>query len=133
MQVDGQCHCGGISYLAEIDPQRVAICHCTDCQIFSSSAYRLSVRTGRDKVRITGTPKTYAKTAESGAVRLQHFCGDCGTPMFTSGTDVDVGDRGIRWGTIRQRNQLPPARQIWCSSAEPWVSDLTKLPGTEAG
>jgi hypothetical protein len=112
MDIDGKCHCGGISYVAEIDPQQIGLCHCTDCQTFSSSSYRLSVRAARDNIRITGVPKTYAKTADSGAVRLQHFCPDCGTPVFTSGPDAAVGDYVIRWGSIRQRNQLGPARQI---------------------
>ncbi|MDB5567423.1 MAG: aldehyde-activating protein [Tardiphaga sp.] len=133
MEIDGQCHCGRISYVAEIDPQRVSICHCRDCQTFSSSAYRLSVRTGRENIRITGTPKVYAKTADSGAIRLQHFCPECGTPMFTSGPDADVGDRVIRWGSIRQRAELAPMRQIWCGSAAPWIDDLEKLPGSKAG
>src|SRR5205823_6339106 len=28
------------------------------------------------------------------------------------------------WGSIRQRDQLKPARQIWCRSAAPWINDL---------
>ncbi len=32
MRIDGQCHCGHIAYEAEIDPDRVSICHCRDCQ-----------------------------------------------------------------------------------------------------
>lgn len=40
MQIDGRCHCGFISYEAEIDPEKVMICHCTDCQTLSGSAFR---------------------------------------------------------------------------------------------
>jgi len=36
MRIDGQCHCGLISYEAEIDPEKVMICHCTDCQTLTS-------------------------------------------------------------------------------------------------
>ncbi len=32
MKVDGACFCGHITYQAEVDEARVAICHCTDCQ-----------------------------------------------------------------------------------------------------
>jgi hypothetical protein len=39
MKIDGACHCGSITYAAEIDPQTVAICHCTDCQTLSGSAF----------------------------------------------------------------------------------------------
>jgi hypothetical protein len=32
MKIDGRCHCGYIAYEAEIDPENVLVCHCTDCQ-----------------------------------------------------------------------------------------------------
>ena len=37
MKIDGRCHCGCITYEAEIDPDKVMICHCTDCQTLSGS------------------------------------------------------------------------------------------------
>ena len=43
MKIDGACHCGRISYEAEIDPADVTICHCTDCQTLSGSAFRTVV------------------------------------------------------------------------------------------
>ena len=129
MEIDGSCHCGRISYVAKVDPSRVSICHCRDCQTFSSSAYRVSVLTARENVRITGKPKVYAKTADSGAIRLQHFCGECGTPIFNSGPDEQVGDYVIRWGSIRQRDKLRPVRQIWCQSAAVWIDAVPLLPG----
>ncbi|WP_441338791.1 GFA family protein [Mesorhizobium sp.] len=30
MKVDGSCHCGTIRFEADIDPERVRICHCTE-------------------------------------------------------------------------------------------------------
>ena len=32
MKVTGSCHCGQITYEAEVDPETVRVCHCTDCQ-----------------------------------------------------------------------------------------------------
>ena len=32
MHIEGGCHCGYITYEAEVDPDAVRICHCTDCQ-----------------------------------------------------------------------------------------------------
>jgi len=45
MRIDGRCHCGYITYEAEIDPEKVMICHCTDCQTLSGSAFRTVVLT----------------------------------------------------------------------------------------
>jgi hypothetical protein len=132
MRIDGQCHCGRIAFEAEIDPGRVSICHCTDCQVLTGSAYRVTVLCDAGKVRLTrGAPKIYAKTADNGRTRFQHFCENCGSPLFTSGQD-GPDDWGIRWGSIRQRRDLKPARQLWCRSAAPWINELGSLPGRPA-
>ncbi len=44
MKIDGSCHCGHISYQAEIDPDKVVVCHCTDCQTMSGAAFRNGYR-----------------------------------------------------------------------------------------
>jgi hypothetical protein len=56
MKIDGQCHCGLVSYEAEIDPELVSICHCTDCQTLTGSPYRVTVICSAGQVRITGQP-----------------------------------------------------------------------------
>jgi hypothetical protein len=130
MKIDGQCHCGFVTYEAEIDPEAVSICHCTDCQRLTGSPYRVTARAPRDAVRLTGNPpKIYTKIAESGRARLLSFCPECGTPLFSTGTG-DAGETwGIRWGSINQRAHLKPAREIWCSSAADWFGETAALPG----
>jgi hypothetical protein len=129
MHIDGQCHCGRVTFEAEIDPEKVSVCHCTDCQSLTGSPYRVTVICSAQQVRLTGEPvKIYGKTGDNGLTRAQHFCGACGSPLFTSGQG-GAEDFGIRWGSIRQRAQLKPARQIWCRSAAPWIGDLGQLPG----
>jgi len=130
MQIDGQCHCGAVTYQAEIDPERVSICHCTDCQTLTGSPYRVTVICEAGQVRLTGqAPRIYGKKGDNGLMRFQHFCGECGSPLFTCGDRGGPDDWGIRWGSIRQRGRLAPRRQIWCRSAAPWIDDLRELPG----
>jgi hypothetical protein len=63
MKVDGQCHCGQIRYEAEIDPDNVSVCHCTDCQTLTGTAYRVSAPApAASLVFLTGAPKIYIKT-----------------------------------------------------------------------
>jgi hypothetical protein len=124
VRIDGACHCGAITYEAEIDPAKVGICHCTDCQTLSASAYRTVVPARKEGFRIvSGEPKIYVKTADSGTKRAQAFCPECGTHIYASA----LGDPqvfSIRVGTARQRAELTPRQQSWCRSALPWVSDL---------
>jgi hypothetical protein len=63
MNIDGQCHCGLVTYQADIDPERVSICHCTDCQALTGSPFRVTVICSGEQIRMTGkAPKVYAKT-----------------------------------------------------------------------
>ena len=126
MKVSGRCHCGKISFAAEIDPAQVRICHCTDCQTLSGSAFRINVASlpGTLVVR-SGSPKTYLKTAESGNRRAHAFCPDCGTPLWAAAPGPDPATVGLRVGTLDQRAELKPARQGWCRSALPWSMDLS--------
>ena len=130
MRIDGRCHCGAVTYEAEINPDDVGICHCTDCQRLTGTAFRVTVSTAASQFRQTGKmPKRYEKRADNGAVRLQFFCGDCGSPIYTTGEGKDAEVVGIRWGSINQRRDLKPNHQIWCSSAVDWLDEIAGLPG----
>ena len=124
MQVNGRCHCGKISYQAEVDPAKVTICHCTDCQMLSGSAYRASIPAPRETFTLHGgQPKIYIKTADSGTKRAHAFCPDCGTPVYSCAIS-DPPFYSLRVGCLDQRDQLPPARQIWCKSALHWSMNV---------
>ena len=43
MKIDGHCHCGQITFEAEVDPMTLTICHCTDCQTLTGSAFRINI------------------------------------------------------------------------------------------
>jgi hypothetical protein len=89
MKIDGGCHCGYITYEAEVDPEQTAICHCTDCQTLSGSAFRTVIPAPDHNFRIlSGEPAIYVKTGESGAKRPQGFCPRCGSPIYSTA----VGD-----------------------------------------
>lgn len=103
MQIDGYCYCGRITFTAQVDPARVMVCHCTDCQ--------------------------YLKVAESGNRRLQVFCPECGTPLFATAPE-NATQVIIRTGCVKQRAALTPNAQIWRRSALPWVAGVADLPGS---
>ncbi len=130
MKVHGSCHCGQITYEAEVDPEKVSLCNCTDCQALTGTAFRVSVVTESGTFRfLTGQPRLYVKTAESGTKRRHSFCPTCGTPI-SAAPDVDNPPSiSLRVGTLKERTQLQPKRQSWCRSALPWVTTIGALPG----
>ena len=131
MKVEGQCHCGQVTFEAQIDPGVVRICHCTDCQTMSGTAYRVTVAApAATFVMRTGQPKIYIKIAESGNQRAHAFCGNCGAQIY-SAAPKDPQVYAVRVGTLKQRRELPAKNQIWFRSALPWVADLRDLPHVE--
>ncbi|MDH3701265.1 MAG: GFA family protein [Alphaproteobacteria bacterium] len=128
MKIDGQCHCGRVRYTATVDPENASVCHCTDCQAISGSAFRTTLRVPDSDFEMTGDTKTYMKIAASGNERVLVFCPNCGTQMY--GTMAGDGPKllSVRLGTANQRAQLPPKRQIWCQSAMPWLNNLATVP-----
>ena len=133
MKIDGGCHCGAITYEAEADPEKVVICHCTDCQTMSGSAFRVVVPVAEaDFKLLSGAPKTYVKIAESGNKRAQVFCPECSSALYaTSVGDDGPKVLGLRTATARQRDQLTPKKQIWYRSAQHWVTDIDAVAKVE--
>ena len=107
MKIDGRCHCGYITYEAEIDPDKTLICHCTDCQTLSGSAFRVVAYTREDAFKLlSGELKIYVKTSESGNKRPQSFCPECGAPIYATAVGAGPKVYSIRVGSIRQRDQM---------------------------
>jgi len=131
MHITGGCHCGQITYEAEADPIESVICHCTDCQNISGAPYRTTVYVNEKKFTLYGTLKTYIKTADNGNLREQNFCPDCGSHIYATSVGDTNREFGIRLGTCHQRDQLPPKRQYYCTSAQSWVQDLSGIEKAE--
>jgi hypothetical protein len=129
MKVNGSCHCGEVSFTADVDPSRVMACHCTDCQVLSGTPYRTIVAVPIGKFHMNGSPKTYIKTAQSGNRRAQVFCPNCGAPIYAGDPD-DPKVVMLRVGCIEQRAELKPSAQIWMHSALPWLDELPDVPGS---
>ena len=114
------------------NPAKVLICHCTDCQTLSGSAFRTVVPTLEGTFKLlSGQPKVYVKTGDSGNDREQTFCADCGTPIYSGPTGLDRKVLSLRVGSLRQRDQLVPSDQFWFRSAQEWLPQLKDMPKKE--
>lgn len=128
MNVSGSCHCGAVQFEATIDPRRVGICHCTDCQVFASAPFRTSALVAGETFRLVkGKPALYLKTAESGNRRNLAFCARCGTHLYAAAAEDPQGFYSVRVGVLAERAEVRPVGQLWCRSELPWLSDLEKL------
>jgi len=64
MKIEGRCHCGFITYEAKIDPAKVMICHCTDCQT-PNAAPRSTPRPKGTVLRFTASGSARASSVAS--------------------------------------------------------------------
>jgi hypothetical protein len=109
MKINGGCHCGEKAYEAELDLEKVGICHCSDCQALSASAFRTIAVVSGNAFRLTkGTPKEYVKVGQSGNRRIQAFCPNCGSGLYATDVGENPKAYNIRSGTVHQRHDLIP-------------------------
>jgi hypothetical protein len=127
-KIEGSCHCGKISYEADINPDLVMICHCSDCQIISGAPCRASVLVKAENFQLRGQPKSYVKTGGSGKPRAEAFCAECGSALYSTSLEERPSLFNLRLGAVKQRVQLVPKFQGFCNSAMPWVMDIARIP-----
>ena len=57
-KLSGKCLCYKIKFSREAEIQRVANCHCTDCQNVTGATYATLVSVAENMIKIDGTPKS---------------------------------------------------------------------------
>src|SRR4051794_39223148 len=78
----GRCACGRITYAFTAAPDFIANCYCQDCQRSSGSVLASYFRVDVDDFTLlSGTPRSYGYTADSGNTLVWSFCPDCGSRL----------------------------------------------------
>lgn len=117
----GGCQCGAVRYLLRAEPLTLYICHCTECQKQSSSAFGMSMTVMRADVDIThGTPRVFERPAGESHRVVCSYCADCGSRLFHA-TTRRPDHMNIKPGTLDDTRWLKPVAHVWTRSAQPWV------------
>jgi len=58
------------------------VCHCTERQRRTGSAFGVAAYCPKEQVRTAGPSKIYVRGGDSGRKIEQHFCPECGSTMF---------------------------------------------------
>jgi len=120
MKLAGGCLCGKVRYAAEAEPIFVGVCHCTNCQKGSGSAFNAVVAVPKPAVSLTGALTTYEGRGDTGNAVYKMFCPACGSPVAEEVAvmpDVVM----IPIGTLDDPSVVKPVMQIYCDSAQPWA------------
>ena len=116
-----RCCCGSLRAEATGEPSRFRICHCTECQRRTGSAFGVSIYFPKEQVRTDGPSKVYVRGSDSGRKVEIHFCPDCGTSVFwyAEGRPDDIG---IAFGTFADPSMPWPTLSAWETTRHPWVT-----------
>lgn len=120
LALTGGCQCGAVRYSANAAPYVFYLCHCTECQRHTSSAFGESLRFRAEEVTVTGPLKTFRRVSESGKVREGHFCSECGVRVLHSTAGAEMVN--IKAGTLDDARWLRPAGHIWTRSKQAFVT-----------
>ncbi|ORE90250.1 GFA family protein [Aurantimonas sp. 22II-16-19i] len=121
LPLTGGCQCGAVRYAISAVPRVFYLCHCSECQTQTSSAFGESLRCDPASVVVTGTMKTTRRVAESGTVRLGDFCPACGV-RIQHRSEGDPGRLNVKAGTLDDPSWLVPAGHIWTRSRQAFVT-----------
>jgi len=126
----GGCLCGAVRYRLSAPPISFYVCHCTECQTRSGSAFDLTMIVQTASLTLeSGSPAEFQYTLPSGNVDRGRFCASCVTRLWHE-PEALPQIRGLCSGTLDDRSRYAPFGDVWTRSAHPWVR-LTSGPHFE--
>lgn len=122
--------CGKIRYQLRTTPDIIYYCHCNDCKKSTGSAFHVGlVLEAADVDVLSGQPKGYTKTADSGNQMTRLFCDHCGSPLFTK--DSGAPDNlVVKAGSLDNADHIKPIAELWTIHKSAWATinpDITSL------
>ena len=124
----GRCSCSQVEYQIQGDPLFTHACHCTQCQRRSGGAFCMSTMVVADQlVSIRGVTREFEIAADSGNLKVNHFCDRCGTMLFGRGR-ARPKVLFFRPGTFDDTRRVSPQAHIWIRSRQPWTALPDDIP-----
>ena len=129
-RMTGGCLCGKVRYSADAEPVFVGVCHCSDCQKFTGSAFAVVIGVPASALSVEGELARYSKPGDTGKPIERRFCPACGSSIADE-AEAMPGVVMIGAGTLDDASWVKPGAQIYCDSAQSWVQlggGLTSFP-----
>lgn len=115
----GGCQCGEVRYRFDGAPLELTVCHCTECQRQSGSAFGMSLWIPASAFALlSGSLKFFEVVCDSGRIKSCAFCPTCGTRIYHRTDDAGIS---IKAGTLDDTSSLRPTHHYWTKRKQPWV------------
>lgn len=116
-----QCACGGLRVTLLEPPQLTALCHCLACQRRTGAPFSANAFYALDCVEVSGEPREFVRTAESGRKVRMYFCPTCGSTVYWK-AEASPGIIGVAVGAFADPAFVPPALSVFEISKHEWVA-----------
>ena len=126
-----RCSCGALTATCEGEPVRRSICHCTECQRRTGSAFGLQATYAVDRVRTLGESRAFTRSSDDGYWVRSHFCPVCGTTLFLE-LERRPGMVTIPAGAFADLDFPEPTVSVYTERQRPWLRIETSEPLVEA-
>jgi hypothetical protein len=108
----GSCLCGRVRIAVHGAPNRLGICHCTDCRQQSGSAFAFFGIWPAGQFEHSGETLSFSGRC---------FCPHCGARLFS----LDEHEAEIQLGALSAApTNLTPTYELWTKRREPWLRPI---------
>jgi hypothetical protein len=125
------CACGAVELRLNGPVLSMLLCSCLACQKATGTGHATVALVNAASLTLSGTPASFARPADSGALLTQHFCAGCGTPLFAVSSrapDLRLIPVGLFAGNA---NWYVPGLLIFARSHQEWDTLPPDLPRHE--
>lgn len=116
----GSCLCGSVTYRVQGPLEELVFCHCSRCRKATGSAFQAVAPIAESAFELL-SGQADIRSHESSPGVHRHFCGACGSPLF-SRRDFMPGMLRLRVGTLDTPLQIDPTMHIFTASKAPWFT-----------
>ena len=122
LSVPARCRCGQLRFVLAEEPISFYLCHCTDCQAESGSAFGQTMHVRAEAVTgIEGEFGEHLLVGPHGQQVVMRHCPSCLTSMW-AGQKAIPQVLGVNAGSLEDAAGLTPYGNMWTRSARPWVA-----------
>jgi hypothetical protein len=110
-----------VRYRVTGEPLALVICHCSECQRASGSAFGMGLITRKQHFELeSGLLKSFTRSSDSGRLVVCSFCPECGTRIHHEPSYLE-GVFNVRAGTLDDTSGLKPTMEAWTASRQDWL------------
>ena len=121
IEVPGCCRCGRVRFVLREEPLSFYLCHCTDCQAESGSAFGQSMHVRTEAIdAVEGPLREHTIEGPEGRQSRVAYCGNCLTMLWGGRPEIPQV-RGLNAGSLEDAAGLEPFGNMWPRSARPWA------------